>query len=173
MAAGGNHRDVMLSYCWKNQTRVFKLRDRLVAKGVSVWIDENDMIGDIFHAMTAAIKNSNLFVPCVSAKYATSQNAMREFTYAYNLQRSNIVPVKLENEPLGDKLDFLMGPLLYQTCFEDADCDRVAEYILKLIRDQNIQPTNDKLVLRHGGTPLTDFGCSPLQNSFPIWLRPA
>ncbi|KAJ3126048.1 cytokinesis protein 3 [Nowakowskiella sp. JEL0407] len=90
--------DVMLSYCWAQKDTVLRIRDALVGRNFTVWLDENEMVGDIYEKMQEAIRNSAVIVVCLSSQYEQSANCTREIKYAADV-RKPIVPVRLDAGP--------------------------------------------------------------------------
>ncbi|KAJ3383516.1 hypothetical protein HDU84_003567 [Entophlyctis sp. JEL0112] len=64
--------DVMLSYCWNEQSTVTSVAEYLRKDGLSVWMDIVNMTGETYAAMKAAVLNSTIFVACLSQKYGVS-----------------------------------------------------------------------------------------------------
>ncbi|KAI8800054.1 TIR domain-containing protein [Cladochytrium replicatum] len=144
MSISGNF-DVMLSYCWADKEQVIRLRDKLRAKGIRVWIDIDHMAGDTTEAMPFAVLDCTLFVPCLSQPYANSQNAMQEFRYAYKKNKRR-APVVMQDgwASVSKELEFLMGTTLYQSCVNDSDAeyDAAVEYIKKQLDRHRSAPTS-------------------------------
>ena len=60
----------------------FITRDSLQLEGYTVWIDKEQMSGDIIDAMEGAISSSDVIVIVFSKGYAKSDNCKKEFKYA-------------------------------------------------------------------------------------------
>ncbi|KAJ3126047.1 cytokinesis protein 3 [Nowakowskiella sp. JEL0407] len=90
--------DVMLSYCWAQKDTVLRIRDALVARHFTVWLDESEMQGNIYAKMQEAIRNSAVIIVCLSSQYEQSANCTREISYAADV-RKPIVPVRLDAGP--------------------------------------------------------------------------
>ena len=72
-----------LSYAHENKEEVVKLLDHLTQAGLTVWQDTKEMKqGSIDEHMMNGIRNSRVFVACISTKYKDSENCMKEFNYA-------------------------------------------------------------------------------------------
>ncbi|KAI8800218.1 hypothetical protein BJ742DRAFT_842594 [Cladochytrium replicatum] len=161
----------MLSYAWADQSRVLRLRDKLRDRGAKVWMDVDHMEGDTVSAMSKAILNSSLFVPCISVTYPTRHNAMQEFKFAYNKKRK-MIPVVLdddwakdENEGCND-LQFMMGTLLYQRCAGDEKSFVAAsEYIINQIRGHSQDPSRPSS-LYQTSSPVTPQLSSPQATAY-------
>ncbi|KAJ3036401.1 hypothetical protein HDV00_002768 [Rhizophlyctis rosea] len=95
--------DVMLSYNWANEDVVLALKDALVASGLRVWIDKEQMsrVGNIFDGMIDGITHSTVICPCLSPTYESSQNCRRELMYAVTdaHPQKKVVPVRLHPGP--------------------------------------------------------------------------
>ena len=100
----------MLSYAWENKTTVLKLRDELLERKLKVWIDEKNMLGDIYNSMAKGVKSSRVIVPCLSAAYSTSKNCLREIKFAAD-KKKKLVPVRLDHD-LSDELELITSGLL-------------------------------------------------------------
>ena len=79
----------MLSYQWDNQTEVKQLKEFLEEHDLKVWIDEEQMHGNIFSRMQEAINHSKVVVLCMSRKYELSDNCRLEFNYARKIKKIN------------------------------------------------------------------------------------
>ncbi|KAJ3205944.1 hypothetical protein HDU82_004871, partial [Entophlyctis luteolus] len=97
---------VMLSYNWGDKTATGKydiqelvkcIAAELKSINLSVWTDVDKMNGIIIDTMAGAVKNCQVFVPVVTAKYQESPNCKLEFDYAVALKKG-IVPVYAVNE---------------------------------------------------------------------------
>jgi hypothetical protein len=72
-----------LSYAHENKEEVMKMLDNLAQAGLTVWKDTEEMKqGSIDEHMMNGIRNSQVFVACISTKYRDSENCMKEFNYA-------------------------------------------------------------------------------------------
>ena len=72
-----------LSYAHENKEEVMKFLDHLTKAGLTVWKDTDEMKqGSIDEHMMNGIRNSRVFVACISTKYRDSENCMKEFNYA-------------------------------------------------------------------------------------------
>ncbi|KAJ3254149.1 hypothetical protein HDU77_004200 [Chytriomyces hyalinus] len=91
--------DCMLSYNWGQQPVVIRIRDSLVARGFTVWLDLEQMSGNVYGKMAEAVLGSKVVIPCLSASYEASGNCKRELGFAADQTRTGkkIVPVRMEN----------------------------------------------------------------------------
>ena len=105
--------DIMISYSHKNQDFCRQLYEELVKLGHRVWIDFDQMHGNIMDAMAQAIERSETVIICISEDYRKSNYCRAEAHYAFQRQRK-IVPILLQKHYKPDGwLLFLIGQLLY------------------------------------------------------------
>ena len=105
--------DLMISYSHKNKELCKQLYDQLVQMGYRVWIDFDQMHGNVMDAMAHAIEQSHTVIICLSEDYRKSNYCRAEAHYAFQRQRK-IVPVLLQKHYKPDGwLLFLIGQLLY------------------------------------------------------------
>ncbi|KAJ1569920.1 hypothetical protein HK096_010062 [Nowakowskiella sp. JEL0078] len=88
--------DLMLSYSWSQQTLVKKICENLRSRNFKVWMDVDQMKGNIYEKMATAISKSNVIVPCLSQEYSKSDNCIMELQHSKD-ERKSIVPVRLQN----------------------------------------------------------------------------
>ncbi|KAJ3160741.1 hypothetical protein HK101_000876, partial [Irineochytrium annulatum] len=95
---GSEKYDVMLSYNWSHQKTVIRIRDSLVARGFKVWLDLEQMSGNVYGKMASAVLNSSVVCCCLTAAYEASGNCKRELGFAADQTRQGkkIVPIRLE-----------------------------------------------------------------------------
>jgi hypothetical protein len=80
-----------LSYAHENKDQVMKMLDNVILAGLTVWTDAEEMKqGSIDENMTNGIRNSQVFVACISTKYEESENCMKEFNYAIAIKKDII-----------------------------------------------------------------------------------
>ncbi|KAJ3101473.1 hypothetical protein HDU97_001348 [Phlyctochytrium planicorne] len=93
--------DVMLSYNWSHQKTVIRIRDSLIERGLTVWLDLEQMSGNVYAKMANAVLGSSVVCPCLTAAYEASGNCKRELGFAADQTRmgKKIVPIRLENGP--------------------------------------------------------------------------
>ena len=105
--------DLMISYSHKNKELCKQLYDELVREGYRVWIDFDQMHGNVMDAMAQAIEQAHTIIICLSEDYRKSNYCRAEAHYAFQRQR-RIVPVLLQKHYKPDGwLLFLIGQLLY------------------------------------------------------------
>ena len=104
---------VMLSYEWRMQAQVMRLRDELMGQGFTVWMDVDRMMGSTLEAMAIAIEQSDAIVMCVTHRYKESQACRTEAEYAYT-KKKPLIPVMMEKNYSPDGwLGIIMGSKLY------------------------------------------------------------
>jgi hypothetical protein len=105
--------DIMISYSHKDSTICRQIYDELTRAGFLVWIDFDQMHGNVMDAMAQAIEQSRTVVICISEQYRRSNYCRAEAHYAFQRQL-HIVPILLDEHYKPDGwLLFLLGQLLY------------------------------------------------------------
>ncbi|OWF54050.1 uncharacterized protein LOC110445638 [Mizuhopecten yessoensis] len=104
---------IMISYNWADQKKLLKVRDSLQEVGYKVWMDVDNMEGDILDAMARAVENAQIVLICYSEKYKESKNCRTEAQYAYQVNKE-IVPILMQTKykPEG-WLGILVGSKLF------------------------------------------------------------
>ncbi|CAK8687498.1 unnamed protein product [Clavelina lepadiformis] len=88
---GNQH--IMISYNWNDSKDLaHKISDELSAAGYKVWIDKNEMRGDIYDKMYEAVDNAYLVLMFLSENYKLSENCKREGKLAAD-KRKRIIPI--------------------------------------------------------------------------------
>jgi hypothetical protein len=125
--------DIMISYSHKDTDLCKQLYDELIKTGYRVWIDFDQMHGNVMDAMAQAIEQSETVIICMSEDYRKSNYCRAEAHYAFQRQRK-IVPVLLQKhyKPEGWLL-FLIGQLLYVD-FTKYEFQRAIELLLKELK---------------------------------------
>ena len=137
-----NHRDlfdIMISYSHKDKELCKQIYDELVKSNYRVWIDFDQMHGNVMDAMAEAIECSRTVIICMSEEYRKSNYCRAEAQYAFQRQRT-IVPVLLQKRYKPDGwLLFLIGQLLYID-FNKHEFHRAMEMLHKeLKREENLE----------------------------------
>ncbi|KAJ3115188.1 hypothetical protein HK098_007040 [Nowakowskiella sp. JEL0407] len=104
--------DAMLSYAWKEQHIILNLRKDLESRGFKIWMDVDEISGDIYASMANAIENSAVFIACISKEYDTRRNPQMELTYATQLGVP-IIPVRLCDERMSAATEFKIAGKFY------------------------------------------------------------
>ncbi|CAK8682483.1 unnamed protein product [Clavelina lepadiformis] len=88
---GNQH--IMISYNWNDSKDLaHKISDELSSAGYKVWIDKNEMRGDIYDKMYEAVDNAYLVLMFLSENYKLSENCKREGKLAAD-KRKRIIPI--------------------------------------------------------------------------------
>ncbi len=128
--------DVMISYSHKDKTLCQQIYDELTKSGYRVWIDFDQMHGNVMDAMAQAIERSETVIICMSEDYRKSNYCRAEAHYAFQRQRK-IVPVLAQKHYKPDGwLLFLVGQLLYVD-FTKYEFDRALKMLLKEFRESD------------------------------------
>ncbi|XP_013413002.1 uncharacterized protein LOC106175503 [Lingula anatina] len=89
----GQH--IMISYNWKDQSVLLKIKDALQQLGYNVWMDVEQMSGSTLQAMAEAVEKSIVVLICISEGYKNSDNCRLEAEYAFTL-RKPIIPLMMQ-----------------------------------------------------------------------------
>ena len=141
--------DVMISYEWKTGLKYAdKLFTELKKNGYTVWLDRNEMMGNIFDKMANAVLKSKVVILLISEAYEKSENCKLEYNYVIK-ERKLIIPAKVENyNPVrGRALDLLIAPELYYSLYKDFNSE--VKLMLKAIADKLKKHVN-KTSTNHG-----------------------
>jgi hypothetical protein len=105
--------DIMISYSHKDQFICKRIYEELNRRGYRVWIDFEQIHGNVMDAMAQAIEHSQMIIICMSEQYHRSNYCRAEAHYAFQRQL-RLVPVLLQKHYKPDGwLLFLIGQLLY------------------------------------------------------------
>ena len=125
--------DIMISYSHRDKILCKQIYDELIKAGYHVWIDFDQMHGNIMDAMAQAIEQSQTVIICISEDYRKSNYCRAEAQYAFQRQRK-IVPVLLQKHYKPDGwLLFLIGQLLYVD-FTKHEFARAVEMLFKEVK---------------------------------------
>ena len=128
--------DIMISYSHKDKVLCKQLYEHLVRAGYRVWIDFDQMHGNVMDAMAQAIERSQTIIICMSEQYRRSNFCRAEAHYAFQRQLK-LVPVLLQEHYKPDGwLLFLIGQLLYVD-FTKYEFGRAIEMLMKEIKAPN------------------------------------
>lgn len=157
-------KQIFLSHTWykdknnrNNHERVVKLSKLLQSKGWSVWIDENDMIGNIDSSIKKGIDDAEIVIVCLTYKYREKidiaskdqtlrDNCFKEWNYI-SCQNKIILPIIMEPFLLDIKeyQKTITSLLIGNTLFIDASKDdlrEAAEKINQTLFKYNLVPNN-------------------------------
>jgi hypothetical protein len=132
--------DIMISYSHKDETICKQIYEELIKSGYLVWIDFDQIHGNVMDAMAQAIERSNTIIICMSEQYRRSNYCRAEAHYAFQ-RRLKIVPILLQEHYQPDGwLLFLIGQLLYVD-FTKYEFPRAMEKLIEELRSPMIQET--------------------------------
>ncbi|CAF1418851.1 unnamed protein product [Adineta steineri] len=153
---------IMISYSHKEKVLCKQLYDELTKSGYRVWIDFDQMHGNVMDAMAQAIDQSEIIIICMSEQYRQSNYCRAEAHYAFQRQRQ-IVPVLMQKHYKPDGwLLFLIGQLLYVD-FTKYEFVRAMEMLSKELKAIHVpdtkitpvQPKQDIHVVSHPTVTIT------------------
>ncbi|CAF0926297.1 unnamed protein product [Adineta steineri] len=153
---------IMISYSHKEKVLCKQLYDELTKSGYRVWIDFDQMHGNVMDAMAQAIDQSEIIIICMSEHYRQSNYCRAEAHYAFQRQR-RIVPVLMQKHYKPDGwLLFLIGQLLYVD-FTKYEFVRAMEMLSKELKAIHVpdtkitpvQPKQDIHVVSHPKVTVT------------------
>jgi hypothetical protein len=132
--------DIMISYSHRDKIFCALVYEELVRSGYHVWIDFDQLHGNIMDAMAQAIERSHTIIICMSEEYRISNYCRAEAHYAFQRQRK-IVPVLLQKHDKPDGwLLFLIGELLYVD-FIKYEFIRAMDMLLKELKVVDVSET--------------------------------
>jgi hypothetical protein len=137
----GTSFDIMISYSHKDKVLCKQIYEELIKSGYRVWIDFDQMRGNIMDAMAQAIERSHTILICMSEDYRKSNYCRAEAHYAFQRQLK-IVPVLLQQHYKPDGwLLFLIGQLLYVD-FTKYEFVRAMEMLMQELKANDIIEPN-------------------------------
>ncbi|CAF1199721.1 unnamed protein product [Rotaria magnacalcarata] len=141
IATTENTFDIMISYSHKEKVLCKQIYAELIKAGYRVWIDFDQMHGNVMDAMAQAIEQSNTVVICMSEQYRKSNYCRAEAQYAFQRERK-IVPILLQKQYKPDGwLLFIIGQLLYVD-FNKYEFSRAMEMLHKELKVAFVVETN-------------------------------
>ncbi|CAF3524144.1 unnamed protein product [Rotaria socialis] len=130
--------DIMISYSHKDEVICKQIYEELVKSGYRVWIDYDQIHGNVMDAMAQAIEQSNVIIICMSEQYRRSNYCRAEAHYAFQRQLK-IVPILLQEHYTPDGwLLFLIGQLLYVD-FTKYEFPRAIELLIQELKAPGIE----------------------------------
>ncbi|XP_077985373.1 uncharacterized protein LOC144440019 [Glandiceps talaboti] len=128
-AKGDGSMHIMISYNWDHQREVVKIKNELENLGYKIWIDLNNLKGNINRAMAEGVEGACAILMCVTDAYKASYNCEKEAGYADSL-RKPIIPLKLQQ---GVKFDGWIGPVIGSKLYFDfSDSSKLQQTIKSL-----------------------------------------
>ncbi|XP_078681095.1 uncharacterized protein LOC144916020 [Branchiostoma floridae x Branchiostoma belcheri] len=122
---------IMISYFWRQQTQVYKIKEHLGKVGYRVWMDMDDIEGDITTSKAKAINEAAIVLIAFSKDYANSEYCKREALVAQQ-RKKVIVPVIMMTDY---KPDDWLGLLLAKLCIDFSSTQNFSDK-LKQLEDQ-------------------------------------
>ena len=130
----------MISYSHKDNLLCIQIYEELIKAGYRVWIDFDQMHGNVMDAMAQAIERSHTIIICISEQYQRSNYCRAEAHYAFQRQRK-IVPILLQKHYKPDGwLLFLIGQLLYID-FTKHEFNPAMKILFKELKSEDIPET--------------------------------
>ena len=160
------YKDIFLSHAWgtddnnrNNHTRVKNLSIQLQNKGYSVWLDENDLLGNIDNSIIKGITNSTVVLVCLTEKYCNkinnsvyhtspNDNCYKEWNFCLFKQKK-IIPVIMEKkmEEILLKNDgviqMYLNNVMFINYYDDEDND--LDILCKTLRLYNVYTRDEKI----------------------------
>jgi hypothetical protein len=144
---------VMISYHQNSTGEHAKTLNTILTKHqIKVWIDINDMKGDIQEAMAKAVEKSDVILVLVSSGYKESANCRLECQYAFKNKKPILFLMCEENykNPQG-WLGLLLGQRMWDGIFTPAMIESKMNEILKRI-DDTLKDEGDDMVAATSST---------------------
>ncbi|CAF4153840.1 unnamed protein product, partial [Rotaria sordida] len=133
--------DIMISYSHKEKDLCKQIYEELSKAGYRIWIDFDQMHGNVMDAMAQGIEQSHIIIVCMSEHYRKSNYCRAEAHYAFQQQRK-IVPLILQKQYKPDGwLSFLIGHLLYVD-FNQYEFSQAMKKLSKELKVEDICETN-------------------------------
>ncbi|XP_072021542.1 diacylglycerol kinase beta-like [Amphiura filiformis] len=139
-------RHVMISYSWGSrkegfpcQKRMVTLRDELQTAGFQVWLDVDEMRGNMDDHMAEAVDGAFVILLCYSKDYQRSENCKKEAQYA-KYKSKPIIPLKFDEHRPDGWLGLLICSLLYHDVQSD---NAISANLPGIIRDIRGYPEDD------------------------------
>ena len=147
--------DVFISYNWGVKKQVKALFDILTSSNYQVWLDENDLNSGN-SALTAelakGIKQSKVFLSCITNDYCKSNNCNLEVEYAsakkkpmIALMIDRIDPTDIDEIQITGRLDETSGIGFIITPFVRINCYKNAQDWPNLNKDEIIKAIKNSL----------------------------
>jgi hypothetical protein len=136
--------DVMISYAHKDMEICKQVYDELIRAGYRIWIDFDQMHGNVIDAMAQAIERSHAIIICMSEHYQRSNFCRAEAQYAFQ-RKLKMVPILLQKQykPNG-WLSFMVSQLLYVD-FTKYEFSKAIEILFKELKLAHL-PDNASIV---------------------------
>ncbi|CAF2694064.1 unnamed protein product [Rotaria sp. Silwood2] len=171
--------DIMISYSHADKQVCTQIYEELTRKGFRVWIDFDQMHGNVMNTMAYAIERSKTIIIGMSESYRRSSYCRTEADYAFQ-RRLKIVPILLQNHYKPDGwLLFLIGQLYYVD-FTKYDFPQAFDALMKEIKvpftydttDRNVEVSQESdVVIVSSPIQLSTFLPSALPDNMLDWSQ--
>tara|TARA_B110000037_G_C17009992_1_gene460883 strand:- start:271 stop:972 length:702 start_codon:yes stop_codon:yes gene_type:complete len=172
-----NNKQLFFSHTWKNDnldrnthSRVKVIANIMKKYGWTVWLDEDEMRGNIDACMVNGIKNCECVIACLTTQYIDKiniasnntrirDNCFKEWTYANSINKP-IIPVILDEDVNTSEgkgiLDMYLGNMLYLDLSGNINQKTVNELNTMLLKlnykpkfNNTVQTNKLKLIKNH------------------------
>ncbi|XP_076811849.1 uncharacterized protein LOC143458856 isoform X1 [Clavelina lepadiformis] len=133
---------IMISYNWSDSKELaHKINDRLSDAGYQVWIDKEQMKGDMYEMMGRAVNNAHVVLMFTSSNYERSANCQSEANYAKDLKKK-IIPIRVQKEyEPNPKIGMMTAGLLYYNFSKGSFDDNFKELLHEIESIPGIEMT--------------------------------
>jgi male-specific lethal 1 len=107
----------MASYNWDPQDTILRWVTALQARGYTIWVDVEQMMGSTVDAMAEAVEGAEVMLIGVSRAYKESSNWRREAQYGMQRQKDMIPLMMQEGYQADGWLGMLLGTKLWHPLF--------------------------------------------------------
>ncbi|CAF4105043.1 unnamed protein product, partial [Adineta steineri] len=155
--------EIMISYSHQDEIVCRQIYNELINVGYRVWIDFDQMHGNVMDAMAQAIERSNIILICISEQYHRSNYCRAEAHYAFQRQL-RIVPILLQEHYQPDGwLLFLVSQVLYVD-FTKYEFSQAIQMLIKELK----APIIDEISIVHVCSKVEDNTLMPIT---PVALK--
>ena len=157
-----SEKHVMISYCQKQQLRVWQIWTRLKQRGVNIWIDKTKMQGDMYDKMAEAVQNASHVICCVSEDYFNSDACRSEAQYSKELKRDMIFVKIQQNYRPEDWLGLIMAGKIYYEMHNADEIEKKIDMVLAYVegKEEIVPQLADRLEATDGTNTKKGKKCS-------------
>jgi len=135
----------MISYSWAQKDRMRELGFYIKSMGFPIWLDVEQMEGNILQRMSEAVEKASIVIIGVSSHYKESQSCRTEASYAYRLKKNTIFVMAEDGySPLGWLGAMVGNNLWYSPWTDPKGFQSVASSILGQINKFHSPSTEGK-----------------------------
>lgn len=162
------HKDIFLSHAWgvddnnrNNHTRVKNLSKLLQEKGYNIWLDENDLLGNIDNSIMKGITNSMVVLVCLTEKYCNkinnsvydnspNDNCYKEWNFCLFKQKK-IIPIIMEKKMeevflnTDGVIQMYLNNVMFINYYDDENND--FDILCKTLRLYNVYTRDEKIFM--------------------------